>query len=85
MPPKAALEFLEGRYSSRRILPTLAHKSGFDITEQLDGGGWTDAKDTARGAMPDLCSSAKLHMANQRIAELVVMTESIHTIHYGRI
>ena len=81
--PPSALDAIEGLYSFRRILPTLAHKSEFDTTERLDVGGWTDAKDKTRASMPNLYSAAKLHMQNTRKSETIYMARSAHAQFVG--
>ena len=77
------MDAIEGLYSFRRILPTLAHKSEFDTTERLDVGGWTDAKDKSRASMPSLYSAANLHMQNTRKSEAIYMARSAHAQFVG--
>ena len=76
--PQSAADAIEGLYSFRRVLPTLAHKSEFYTTERLDVGGWTDAKEKGRATMPNLNSAATLHMQNNRKSELIFMARETH-------
>ena len=56
----AELDEVDGLYSARRVLPSLAHASSFNTLERLDVGGWLDPTESRRVAMPQLFSEAKL-------------------------
>ena len=70
--PQWIIDLIDGLYSARRILPSLAHRSEYQDAALLDVGGWTDSAVGQRTAMPRLYSDAKLIMQARRKSSLIV-------------
>ena len=58
--PDELVRIIEGLYSGRRVLPTLADAASYGDVEKLDTGGWFDKNAASRSAMPHRYSSARL-------------------------
>ena len=67
------IDLIEGLYSFRRILPTLAHRASFNVSERIDVGAWISKEEKTEAAMPQLYSEAKLTMQSLRKSELVYL------------
>ena len=62
---------IDGLYSLRRVLPSLAHVAAFNESERLDVGAWTNPGEKAALSMPQLYSDQKLRMQAVHKAELI--------------
>ena len=58
--PDALLDQIDGLYSARRVLPTLADVAQYDAPEKLDIGAWYHRETVAASAMPHRYSAARL-------------------------
>ena len=77
------IDMLEGLYSFRRVLPTLAHRAAFNVSERLDVGAWVSKEEKAEAAMPQLYSEAKLTMQALKKAELIFLANQTFTTILG--
>ena len=75
---------IEGLYSARRVLPTLADASFYSDVEKLDIGGWFSKDASSRSAMPHRYSSARLFVQATLKKNLVVAAGKAFQAHRAK-
>ena len=79
--PQSEIYLISGRYSGRRVLPTIADLSQETPEFRVDIGGWTDQAAKSRVAMPNLYSAGRSYTQAERKRKMILTAN----LAYGKI